>query len=156
DGATKEADKALQLDPASIPAISVKVGIYSAKEDVKGAEAAMDAGIKLNPKNVALLVLKVAFYKRHNLPDKVAESYQEIFASYPAERSYRAEAAGYFSDQGQLDRAEQILRDGVDAAPQDIDMKRLLVSFLNLKRGMEPAEQELQKLINAEPDNNNY
>jgi tetratricopeptide (TPR) repeat protein len=156
DGANKEVAAALKIDPGNIPAISVQVGIDSALNDLDKAAAVLEEGIKLNPNDTSLLILKVQLFKKNNLPDKVAEAYQQIFKLHPVDRVYRAQGAAYFADEGDLDRAEQILRDGITAMPSDQEMKRLLVSFLDLKRGMDPAVQEVQKLIKAEPDNSSY
>jgi tetratricopeptide (TPR) repeat protein len=156
DGANKEVATALKLDPANIAAISVQVGIYSANNDIDKAVAALDDGIKRNPNETSLVVLKIELFKKHNLPDKVAGALDALFKLHPADRDYRAQSAAYFSDLGNLDEAEKILRDGVAAAPSDLEMKRLLISFLNVKRGLAPAEQELQKLIAAEPNNSSY
>jgi predicted Zn-dependent protease len=155
-GAEVDVGKALKGDPNNVPAISVQVGIDDARGDLNGAAAALEDGIRRNPKDTSLLALKVGLFKKHNLPDKVAEAYQQIFQMHPTERSFRAEAAAYFTNLTDLVRAEQILRDGVAAMPDDIEMKRLLVSFLDLKRGMGPAEQELHALITAEPNNDRY
>ncbi|HVI87917.1 MAG TPA: tetratricopeptide repeat protein [Dongiaceae bacterium] len=155
-GAEAEAAKALKSDPNNVPAISVQVGINDARGDLNAAAAVLEDGIKHNPDDTSLLALKVGLYKKHNLPGKVAEAYQQIFKMHPAERSFRAEAAAYFTDLTDLVRAEQILRDGVAAMPDDIEMKRLLVSFLDIKRGIGPAEQELHALITAEPSNDRY
>lgn len=156
DGAAKEVETALKIDPANVPAISVQVGIYSALGDLDKASAALEDGITRNPNDTSLLMLKVELFKKFKLPDQVAAAYQQIFKQHPIDRIYRAQAASYFADEGDLDRAEQILRDGITAMPSDMEMKRLLVSFLDLKRGMDPAAQELQKLIKAEPDNSSY
>ncbi len=141
DGASKEVATALKLDPANVPAISVQVGIYSVQNDIDKAVAALDDGIKRNPSETSLIQLKIELFKKHNLPDRAAKyvKHGEEFADLP-----------------DLDRAEKILRDGVAAAPDDIEMKRLLVSFLNLKRGLAPAEEALQKFIAAEPNNSSY
>lgn len=155
-GAEADVSKALKGDPNNIPAISVQVGINDARGDLNAAAAVLEDGIKRNPRDTSLLALKVGLFKKHNLPDKVAEAYQQIFQMHPTERSFRAEAAAYFTDLTDLVRAEQILRDGIAAMPDDIEMKRLLVSFLDLKRGPGPAEQELHALITAEPNNDRY
>jgi len=156
DGATKEVGAALKIDPANVPAISVQVGIFSALNDLDNASAALEDGIKRNPKDTSLLVLKVELFKKYKLPDKVGEAYQQLFQLHPTDRVYRAQAASYFAAQPDLDRAEQILRDGISVMAGDQDMKRLLVSFLDQKRGMDPAVQEVQNLIKAEPDNSSY
>jgi tetratricopeptide (TPR) repeat protein len=156
DGASKEVATALKLDPANVPAISVQVGLYSANNDLDKAVAALNDGIQRNPNDTSLAMLKVELFKKHNQLDKVAEAYEALFKLQPAQRDYRAAAAAYFSDQSDLDHAEKILRDGIAAVPGDIEMKRLLVSFLNIKRGFAAAEAELQKLIAAEPNNSNY
>ncbi|HWT99002.1 MAG TPA: tetratricopeptide repeat protein [Terriglobales bacterium] len=155
-GAQADVTKALKNAPNNVPAISVQVGISDARGDLNGAAAALEDGIKRNPQDTSLLALKVGLFKKHNLPDKVAEAYQQIFTMHPAERSFRAEAAAYFTDLADLTRAEQVLRDGVAAMPDDMEMKRLLISFLDLKRGIGPAEQELHALITAEPNNDRY
>ncbi|HVJ31566.1 MAG TPA: tetratricopeptide repeat protein [Terriglobia bacterium] len=155
-GAEAEVAAALKSDPKNIPAISVQVGINDARGDLKSAAEALDHGIGLNPADTSLIMLKVGLFKKHNLPDKVAEGYQQLFQLHPQERGFRAEAAVYFTNLPDLVRAEQILRDGITAMPDDVEMKRMLVAFLDLKKGMEPAEQELHQLITAEPANDRY
>ncbi|HVJ42076.1 MAG TPA: tetratricopeptide repeat protein [Dongiaceae bacterium] len=155
-GAQAEVAAALKSDPKNVPAISVQVGIDDARGDLNAAATALESGIGLNPTDTSLLVLKVGLFKKHNLPDKVAEGYQQLFHLHPQDLGYRAEAAVYFTNLPDLVRAEQILRDGIAAKPDDPEIKRMLIAFLDLKKGMEPAEQELHQLITAEPGNDRY
>ena len=153
DESEKEAKTALAKNPDSITACSALTGLYAAKKDFPNAVATVNDGIARNPKNVALPMLRVVLYEHMGDLPKVAESYQAIFKLKPNDAHFRADLASVFVKADKLDEAESTLREGIAARPDDWDMKRQLVLFLNEHRGVDRAEKEIKDLMQAYPKN---
>ncbi len=149
--AEKEAQTALAKSPANVTAFSALAGIYAAQNDYEKAVASLNEGIARNPRNLALLLLRTMLYDRMNDLPKLAESYRAVFELKPEETRYRANLAARLAQADKLDEAEAVLREGAAALPDNWDMKQLLVKFLNEKRGLESAEQEIRNVMQANP-----
>ncbi|MER2520930.1 MAG: tetratricopeptide repeat protein [Bdellovibrionales bacterium] len=154
DAAEKEAQIALSKSPTSITAFSALAGIYAAKQDYEKAIASINDGIAKNPKNLALLLLRTMLYDRMDDLPKLIESYRAVFELKPEEIRFRTSLAARLAKANKIDEAETILREGVTALPNNWDMKQLLVRFLNDKRGLESAEQEIKSIMQANSGKN--
>lgn len=153
DAVEPEVRKAFAKDPANATAFSVLTGLYVAQNNMAQAEATIEDGVQRNPQNVGLLLLKATIFQRASNLDKVTEAYHTIFSLRPTERRYRNELAQVYVQADKVDDAEKVLRDGVAAMPDDWDMKKRLVAFLNEKRGLPVAEQVIKDYMKAYPDN---
>lgn len=151
DSAEKEAKQALSKDPANITAFSALAGIYAAKQDYEKAVAAINDGIVRNPKSLAMLLLRAMLYDRMDDLTKLTESYRAIFKMKPEEIRFRTALAARLANAEKLDEAEAVLREGATTLPDNWDIKRTLVAFLNDKRGMDSAEKEIKSIMQASP-----
>ncbi len=151
DEAEKEGLDALEKDPASVSGTSALAGVYSAKKETEKAIATVNKGIEKNPKNLALLLLRVLLYQKQEDYPKVVESYKAIFMLKPEETQFRADLATILAKANKMDEAEQSLREGVKELPDNWGLKRQLVVFLAKNRGVDVAETEIKKLIEANP-----
>lgn len=152
DQAEEEAQKALKIASDNVSATSALVGIYSAQKQPEKALAAVNEGLVHNPKNLALMLLRVALYGATDDLSKVAEAYQSIFKLKPNAPEFRSSLAKVFVKANKIDEAESVLRDGMASMPENWDMKHVLVSFLMEHRSAATAEAEIKKLMQEHPN----
>jgi tetratricopeptide (TPR) repeat protein len=151
--AEKEALFALTKDSTNATAYAALVSIYA---DPQKSAAAIEEGIKNNPRSLSLQILKAKLYATEkNLP-KMAEAFQAVFDLKPKDVRYRAQLAEIYAKLGHIDEAEASLRAGVEAMPNDDDMRHHLIAFLNQHRGLEVTEAEIKNYVDAHPDKDKY
>lgn len=146
-----DAERAVQLNPASEDAVSALAGIYVADKAPDKAEKLLEESIKKIPSSVALrLVLAQVYASEKRLAD-AERVLVEIIGLQPSERANRIRLAQFYSRSDQADAAERVLRDGIKAIPSDRELKLSLVDFLSANRSREVAEKELTGMISADP-----
>jgi len=150
--AVTDASRALDLSPGNVGAISVLTGVKLAEGDVAAAFMLLDGGLASDGDNIALLELKARLQAEQKDRSAVIDTYRRIIATKPGSVSYRAELARLLIDGQQFDLAEQVLREGVTAAPGDGQMHNLLVAFLARHHGLEVAAAEMRARIEKTPD----
>lgn len=152
EDAQAEAERSLRKDPSNLYATSVLTGIHVARKDEAAATALLDAAIARNPRDLALLNLEVAMYRKLDDAPKAIEAYRRIIERFPGERKIRVQLAQFLSETGRVEEAETALRDAVTANPADWDAKHLLVAFLDEHRGLEAADKEVRLYMSDFPD----
>jgi len=152
DATEKEARVALSQDSANVTAYTVLTGLYVAQGDYDKAGLTVEAGIGKNPKSLPLLLLKAIVYEHTSNLEKITEAYNRIFSLKPNDSHFRNDLAQAYARAGKKDAAEKILSDGVTAMPENWDMKKSLVAFLNENRGMDSAEQKIKDFITTYPE----
>lgn len=147
-----DAERAIQLDPASEDAVSALAGIYVSEKATDKAEALLEASIKKIPSSVSLRLALAQVYAGDNRVADTERLLIEIVGLQPKEREHRIRLAQFYVRSKQDDAAERVLREGIKAIPSDRDFKLSLVDFLSANRSPEAAEKELQGDIAARPD----
>ncbi len=153
DEAEKQARFALAKDPANITAVSVLTGLYVKRQEVAKVDETLTQGIQRNPTAIELLQLKIAANQKLGNSAKIVEAYEALFKLAPEVKQYRLDLANLYVQQNQLDQGEAVLRDGVEAAPSDWGMKKLLVNYLSEHRDLQAAEAQIRKYMAAYPSN---
>jgi cellulose synthase operon protein C len=154
--AEKEARFALQKEPGNTTAVAVLTGLYTAMEQPERAISVLEDGIGRHPKDVSLLQLRIALYRKLGDIDKAAASYEALFALKPDDPGLRSDLARMLLEAKRPDAAEKALRDAVAQDKSNIQMKTRLISFLTEVRGAKAAETQIEAFIKAEPDVNTY
>jgi|CXWL01.1.fsa_nt_gi tetratricopeptide (TPR) repeat protein len=149
----KEARLALDKEPNNITAISVLTGLYLARNDKDKAIAILDEGIKLNPKDISLLMLKAKIYESPLNIEKINETYQAIFKLKPQDSQLRLYLANTYVNARKIDEAEVVLRNAIDDIPNDWDIKREFINFLAKNRSLEAVEKEISIYTKKYPQN---
>lgn len=152
----KEARIALQKDPGNTTAVAVLTGLYTAMEQPERAVSVLEDGIGRHPKDISLLQLRIALYRKLGDIDKAATAYEALFAVKPDDPALRGDLARMLLEANRPDAAEKVLRDAVAQDKTNMQMKTRLVAFLNEVRGSAAAEAQLDAFIKAEPDVNTY
>lgn len=147
-----DAERAVQLDPASEDAVSALAGIYVSEKSADKAQALLEGAIKRIPSTVSLRLALAQVYVGQNRVADAERVLIEIIGLQPKEREHRIRLAQFYVRSKQDDAAERVLREGIKAIPQDRDLKLSFVDFLSTHRSPEVAEKELQGDIAAQPD----
>lgn len=113
------------------------------------------AGLSKDPSNESLLQLKAEALVLQKLPDQAIEIYQALVEAAPAMPQYRS-ALAELLDQSSTEQGEQVLRAGVEAAPDNIEMRMRLVAFLAAHRDGKAVIDELRSAIKATPASSAY
>lgn len=152
DGAEKDAKHALSLDKANITAVAVLTGLYQKQGNTEKAGLALDDGIKNNPKDVSLLLLKVSLNKKAGNFSKIKETYADIFKLQPKNIGYRQSFASELMGKKLYDETEVFLRKTVSDFPDSWSAKEQLTKFLSIQKGLVAAEKEIHAYIKETPD----
>jgi tetratricopeptide (TPR) repeat protein len=97
------------------------------------------------------MVLAQSLVGRRDI-EAAARIIEELLALQPQVLEFRTRLAALYLALDAPDRAEAVLRAGVERYPESTEAKLALVSFLRGKRGDDVAEAELSKLIRNRPD----
>ena len=147
-----DAERAVQLDPASENAVSALAGIYMSEKSPEKAQTLLEETIKKIPASVSLRMALAQVYAGENRVADTERVLIEIVGLQPKVRENRIRLAQFYAHSKQDDAAERALREGIKAIPQDRDLKLSLVDFLAAQRSPEVAEKELLADIAAQPD----
>lgn len=151
EGALRLAREALQQDPAQVDALAVLATERLNSGALDEALSYLDRALAQDESNAALHLIKIEALTRQGDSDSVEQVYQRLVHLFPEERAYRQNLAAFYLDQFRQADAEQIFRDIVEANPDDAQAKRDLVRFINSTRGRAAAVDEVERLVESEP-----
>lgn len=148
-----EVDKALKLDPDNVDAILLRSAADALESADKGL-ATLDVAIKRLPadKTRQLRELKVLMLAQAKRPADVEASLRSLAADFPKEQGYQFQLAQYYTSQGRVEEADQLLKRVTDLNPHDADMQLGYVQFLANQRDAGKAEAALKTFIEENPD----
>jgi tetratricopeptide (TPR) repeat protein len=126
------------------------------RKDPVNALIRIEAGLSTDPSDKALLQLKAQVFSQQDASGKAIEIYKALVADEPTVPDYRVALAELFAKSLDLERGEQILREGIAAAPGNIGMRMQLVSFLARHREKNAVISELTSAIAAAPETTAY
>jgi len=149
--ARTEAHAILAEDKGSVVANAVLAEEALRGRDPAAALTMIDAGLSTNSLDNALLQLKAQAYLQQEEPDKAAQIYKSLVELGPTVVEYRAALAELLAKSSSVERGEQILRDGLEAAPS-VSMHMQLVAFLTRHRDAKAVEAELLSAIASAPE----
>jgi tetratricopeptide (TPR) repeat protein len=152
DGAVREAQAALKLDPAHSGAMFVLAADDFAKGNLKAALGILnnDAIAKRNDIGASLFKLLI-LEKSQDLPESEA-LLKKLVDLYPKETGFKSELIRLYLFQHRNDDAEQVQRAIVAANPSDVQAHLDLIRLFTATKGPAAAEQETVSLINAGGD----
>ena len=150
-GAEKEARAVLATQPTNIIATSVLTGVKLASKDYASAATVVEDGVRRNPRDLSLLLLKAHVHATAGDYAGVEEAYQAIFRLMPNAVQFRLDLIQLYLAANRLDDAERSLRGAVAARPADWELKHQLVLFLSARRSTAAAEGEVRSEMKADP-----
>jgi len=153
DAALADAERAVQLAPASEDAIAVLAGIYKSRNDTDKARLLLENAIKQVPGTVDLRLALVQLYASlgQDQYPKIEALLIELVRQNPEDKAHRLRLAQFYVRLNHADEAERVLREGIKALPGDHDLKVALIDFLAARRGRDVAAKELDAMIAADP-----
>lgn len=123
-------------------------------EQGKGAEAqaAVEAGLKLNPKSLVLLYAWAELAQKQGQPEQMAEALRRIHRLQPENEPVTLQLAQVLTDLGKKEEAEPLLREMVNKSPRlpgrHANLARLLASMGKFPE----AEKEAREAVRLSPD----
>ena len=151
-GAVREAERALQIDPHNVDAITLVAAKLASDGDAGAALKLLDTA-PIDPKNelrVSLQKIQILAQKQ-DLP-KAEELLRTLIAKNPEEPSLRPQLIQLLIAKKRFDEAEKELRAIAAAKTTDSKAGLDLVRFLAASKGADAAREELQTRIKAGGD----
>jgi tetratricopeptide (TPR) repeat protein len=126
------------------------------RKDPANALIRIEAGLLTDQSDKPLLQLKAQALSQQESPEKAIEIYKALVAGDPTVPDYRTALAELFAENSGIEQGEQVLLDGIAAAPGSIDMRMRLISFLARHREKKVVLGELTSAIAAAPATTAY
>jgi tetratricopeptide (TPR) repeat protein len=152
EGATADAERALQLAPGDESAIEVRAGLFKGAGDVASAKALVQGAVAKAPNSIALHEMLTDLALTSEDPDEVEKQLTTLIKLAPQQTQYRYRLALVYSRSKKLDEAQKVLEDTVKSLPKSDEAKMQLVSFLAAQRTAAQAEQALRGFVAQTPD----
>ena len=151
-GAVREAQRAFEIDPGNVDAVSLLASKKLSDGDADGALKLLDT-ITVDPKDETRIALqKIQIYARKGDLPKEESLLRKVISLNPNEPAYRSQLIQVLVAQRRFDEAEKEFRTRVQANPADSKASLDLVRFLNLVKGPDVAQAELENRIKAGGD----
>jgi predicted Zn-dependent protease len=154
--ARADAEAILAEDKGNVIANAVLAEEALARNDFDYAMKMIEAGLSADPSDKALLQLKAQVFSERGQTEKVIEIYKTLVAADPTSSAYRVALAELLVKSLGVAQGEQVLREGVAAARDSVDMHLQLVSFLARHRDEKAVVGELRSAIAGSPESTAY
>jgi tetratricopeptide (TPR) repeat protein len=154
--ARADAEAILAEDKGSVIANAVLAEEALARDDLDYAMKMIEAGLSADPSDKALLQLKAQVFSERGQTEKVIEVYRTLVAADPMSPNYRTALAELLVKGLGVGQGEQVLREGIEAARDSVDMHMQLVSFLARHRDEKAVVAELLSAIAGSPESTAY
>ncbi|WP_426992342.1 tetratricopeptide repeat protein [Methylomonas sp. CM2] len=137
EGKYKEAsdivDSVLKSAPENPEAISLSAALAFERGEVDSVLSLIEKALAIKPENLPLRLLRIKAYSARNDIEKVVAEYESLVTLYPDVDNFKVTLASMYSMTGKLDKAENVLRQIVEASKDKIEPKVVLLEFLNAK-----------------------
>jgi cellulose synthase operon protein C len=151
-GAVREAQRALEIDPANVDSILLMASKELSDGNADGALKLLDS-VPNNPKDqVRISLQKIQAYARKGELTKVEPLLRTLIDQNPREPAFRSQLVQLYVSQKRFDDAEKELRAAADANPTDSKAGLELVRFLITAKGPAAGGDELAARIKAGGD----
>jgi tetratricopeptide (TPR) repeat protein len=159
EGARADAERAVQLAPTNENALSILAALYAEAKEYPRAVALLNGALGRAPASVPLREVLTNLYLVSGQPDKAQEQMRKIIELKPMELAPRSQLALHLIRAHDLDAAQRVLQEAIQALSQGKqagrvdEAKLLLVDFVSRQRSREQGEKTLREFITREPDN---
>lgn len=152
DLARADAERAVQLDPASEQGVPLLAGIYTNAGESAKALTLVQQAVEQRPQSADLRALLADLYLSAGQFAPAQEQMSKIIELRPKLFQARLNLARAYSHNHQLDDAERVLQEAVKGLPDNDDAKLALVDFTATERSREQGERVLRAFIGAAPE----
>src|SRR5665213_322062 len=148
-GAVREAQRAFEIDPHNVDAVSLLSSKKLSDGDADGALALLDT-LTINPKDETRISLqKMQIYAKKGDLKQAESLLRRVILLNPKEPRFRSQLIQLLIAQRRFAEAEKELRARTEIDPADSKAALDLVRFLNLVKGPDAARTELESHIKA-------
>jgi Flp pilus assembly protein TadD len=155
-GAIREAQRAYEIDPANVDAISLLASKKVAESDLYGALKLVDSVPEGSKDETRITLQKIDIYARKKELAKAEDLLRKLIAQNPQEAAYRAQLLQFLIAQRKFVEAEKEFRARAEANPTDSKIGLDLVRFLAATKGADTARAELEARVKAGGDDFDY
>lgn len=157
-GAVREAQRAYDIDPTNIDAVTLLASKKLADGDSGGAMKMLDAlpSQAEDADRVRATRLRIDILVRKGDLAEAEKLVRQLVAGYPQEALYRVQLIQILTTERKFDDAEKELRARVALNPTDSKLELDVVRFLNTFKGGDAARAELESRIKAGGDTFDY
>ncbi|KRQ94740.1 hypothetical protein CQ12_04210 [Bradyrhizobium jicamae] len=155
-GAIREAQRAYEIDPKNVDAISLLASKKAAERDLDGALRLVDSVPESSKDETRITLQKIDIYARKKDLPKAEELLRKLIAQNPKEAAYQAQLLQFLIAQRKFVEAEKEFRARAEANPTDSKIGLDLVRFLAGTKGADAARAELESRIKAGGDDFDY
>lgn len=148
--ALRQAERVLAKDASNADAIRLQTFILASDKRYEEALTVLNRGIDALPDDAGLGLLKVRIHREQEKFDDVVRDYEELVARHPDDKKLRQDQIQTLTQIGKPELAEQALRDAVNKAPADVELKIELVNFIE-PRDAAKAGTLLKDFLAANP-----
>ena len=134
-------DNILKENPNHTDALSLKALIYMEKEDYTQALALIDAAKKSDPNNIGLDFFNIQLNVKAKNIDAVIADYEKLVATHPENQEFKVTLAKIYAQKGKTKEAEKLLLSIIEAEPNNVQPKLLLLDFLSATANEKVEEQ---------------
>lgn len=155
DAASETLEKALALAPENAEVRNLLAARYVRDEDFERAQAVIDEGLLANPRDEALLVVKLLLAQRRQDANAMDETFATLIEASPENGFYREQYAEFLlAARGDLDEARTQLRAALPLLEDKTSVTGRLIGIIRSQEGDEIAEEELRKIVADYPETN--
>ena len=150
--ALREAQRALEIDPKNVDAVTYVAARRASEGDADGALKLLDTLPADAKDQIRIDVEKIQILLRKGELKQAESLLREVVAQNPKQPAYRSQLIQVLIAQRRFDEAEKEFRVRTEADPADSKAGLDLVRFLNSIKGPEAARAELDARIKAGGD----
>ena len=151
DGAIAIASQASKGDTIPPAAAAVLSGLYTAKKDYSRALDVVQKSLASNPNDVTLLLIAAKLSQLQHQPEQVTAFYKRATDTAPKNFVIWQNWATFQEQNNQPAVAEQVLRDAINAAPDDSARRIALVNMIGRHEGEEIGLKQLVGFAHDRP-----
>jgi tetratricopeptide (TPR) repeat protein len=156
DDALNLANAAVQLDERNTTALALKAAILVKQNNEAGAVLEAEKALAIDPANAEALIV-LAATKMARRDDKGA--LEALYRAAPGEKpnvGIELFKIQVHERLGELKKVEELLRNLIEAYPQEIVFRRQLVALYISDKRLDDAEKELRAIAASDPTNVNF
>jgi len=158
ESARTDAEHAVKVAPTNENALAILAALYAESKDYPKAISLITTAVDRAPKSVELHEVLANLYLISGQPEKADDQMRKVIELKPLELAPRSQLAMHLIRTHDLDGAQRVLEEAVQAlakvkTPAKADQAKLmLVDFLARERSREQGEKILRDFIAREPD----
>ncbi len=150
--ALKNIEKLIEINPLLDNGINLLASAYLAKGNVDKALGILDKGIQADSSNLSLRSKKATILYKEKRYKETEKTLQDIVNQDKSLFSSKLALSSFYAKTDQLDKAERVIREGMNDDPDDVKRSLVLIEFLLRRRGPDKAIVELNKIIAEKPE----